>query len=92
MSESTGFRMFEITTIIFSMAMVPTLRVNVRLAIVQGTVFKAPVDLCSLHPEYEISARGSNSKGKITLIFAESGTVDYGVNPIEYSVYNPFVD
>ncbi len=76
MSESTGLRMLEITTIMFSIAIAPASTVNVRLEIVQGTVVKEPVDLCSLQPVYEIRARGSNSNGKITLIFAESGTVD----------------
>lgn len=36
-------------------------------------------------------ALGSNSKGKMTLILAEWGTVDSGMNPIEYSVFTPLV-
>lgn len=51
MSESIGLRIFPITTIIFSRAIVPTVRVKVRFVIVHGTVIKLPVALCKLHPE-----------------------------------------
>lgn len=59
------------TTVMFSIAMVPTSRVNVRFETVQGTLANAELGRCTLHPEKAMSALGSNSKGKMTLILAE---------------------
>ena len=64
---------------------------NDRLLRVQGTSTMVAFAFFILQPLWVMSLLGLNSKGKVTLTFAEWGTAVSVLKPMEYSVRIPWV-